>query len=447
MEDEIVSRMLVGGLAGGGGSEGHLSSSTSRLTRGRRRGWPAAAAAASAEEEEEEEEEGLSSEVVPSGHHLERRNWEGMPQNPTANPPRIDLPTAKGFLRDGLSKDSFCRSTCGSGGSGNRVVWGLRWPLPLRTLWVCFLWVLFTTPTNTCADSNGCDFYGSGLEQDGRGVQPVYLSCSSGRVEWQYPRAGLRVILKSPHKDKEFHACIKADKKFGGARVYLEGHRSLLPLYAPDDGRPTELLRCFTSYKGQAALYVEADQGADDLKKQVAAFEYDLQSLAKGALYDPIEECRPCSEEELLRLYCSADFVAKGTIVASEDDSRLKHTKITVRATKLFQQTSPVFRHSASSRKGKKHQSSYYSHRASREALFLQEEEVESNALVPDVAEGYVGHVSVPIECGARAGEGEFLVMGVVRLGQPMLKCAPRHAEWVTLSKTAHARAQCVIET
>lgn len=274
----------------------------------------------------------------------------------------------------------------------------------------------------------------------------MYLSCSSGRVEWQYPRAGLRVILKSPHKDKEFHACIKADKKFGGARVYLEGHRSLLPLYAPDDGRPTELLRCFTSYKGQAALYVEADQGADDLKKQVAAFEYDLQSLAKGAMYDPLEECRPCSEEELLRLYCSADFVAKGTIVASEDDSRLKHTKITVRATKLFQQTSPVFRHSSSSRRGKQRQSSYYSHRASRDAFFL-EEEVESNALVPEVAEGYVGHVSVPIECGARAGEGEFLVMGVVRLGQPMLKCAPRHAEWVTLSKTAHARAQCVIET
>lgn len=129
----------------------------------------------------------------------------------------------------------------------------------------------------------------SGLEQDGRGVQPVYLSCSSGRVEWQYPRAGLRVILKSPHKGRDFHACIKGDPKFEGARIYLEGHRSLLPLFALDDGRPQNLLRCFTSYKGQAALYVEAEPGADDLKKQVAAFEYDLQSLSKGAIYDPME--------------------------------------------------------------------------------------------------------------------------------------------------------------
>ncbi|KAK7045755.1 hypothetical protein SK128_022312, partial [Halocaridina rubra] len=128
-----------------------------------------------------------------------------------------------------------------------------------------------------------------GLEQDGRGVQPVYLSCSSGRVEWQYPRAGLRVILKSPQKEKDFHACIKADSKFAGARIYLEGHRSLLPIFALDDDRPKELVRCFTSYKGQAALYVEADAGSDDLKKQVVAFEYDLQSLKKGALYDPLD--------------------------------------------------------------------------------------------------------------------------------------------------------------
>ncbi|KAK7080346.1 hypothetical protein SK128_004750, partial [Halocaridina rubra] len=42
----------------------------------------------------------------------------------------------------------------------NNTFWGLTWPLPRRTLWVCCLWVLITTPTNTCADSNGCDFYG-----------------------------------------------------------------------------------------------------------------------------------------------------------------------------------------------------------------------------------------------------------------------------------------------
>ncbi|XP_042211008.1 meteorin-like protein [Homarus americanus] len=312
----------------------------------------------------------------------------------------------------------------------------VRWRF---TLWVCWLWVTLACPQHSYADSNGCDFYGSGLEQDGRGVQPVYVSCSSGRVEWQYPRAGLRVILKSPHKDRDFHACIKGDVKFEGARIYLEGHRSLLPLFALDDGRPRELSRCFTSYKGQAALYVEAEPGADDLKKQVAAFEYDLQSLSKGAIYDPLEECRPCSQEELLHLYCAADFVARGTIVGVVDDARLSRTLITVRATKLFQQTSPVFRHAHTHRKVKE---------ASREEKEKKEEQVEevfSNLVLQEG--GLVGRVEVPLQCGARAGGGEFLVMGVMRFGQPVLRCAPRHQEWVSLARVAHARAQCVLET
>lgn len=320
----------------------------------------------------------------------------------------------------------------------------VRWsPLSLTKLWLFFLWVLIATPANTCADSNGCDFYGSGLEQDGRGVQPVYLSCSSGRVEWQYPRAGLRVIFKSPHKDRDFHACIKGDAKFEGARIYLEGHRSLLPLFALDDGRPRELFRCFTSYKGQAALYVEAEPGADDLKKQVAAFDYDLQSLSKGAIYDPLEECRPCSEDELLHLYCAADFVAKGTIVGVTDDPHLSRTTITIRATKLFQQTSPVFRHSRGH--GRKHARGKTSPAKKEE----EEEEEDLGFLSNLVLEegGYVGRVEVPLQCGARAGEGEFLVMGVMRLGQPILRCAPRHEEWLTLARGAQARAQCVLET
>lgn len=305
----------------------------------------------------------------------------------------------------------------------------VRWTLSFGCLWM-----LLTTPLLVCAESNGCDFYGSGLEQDGRGVQPVYLSCSSGRVEWQYPRAGLRVILRSPHKDRDFQACIKGDPKFEGARVYLEGYRSLLPLFALDDGRPQELVRCFTSYKGQAALYVEAEPSADDLKKEVAAFDYDLQTLAKGKIYDPLEECRPCSEDEILRLYCSGDFVARGSIERVEDDSDLATTTITIRASKLFQQTSPVFRHAHARERDEKAWESAYG---------------VSNSIRGGgggVAE-YTGRVDVPIQCGARAGEGEFLVMGVMRLGKPILRCAPRHSEWVKIAKAARANAQCVLET
>lgn len=133
----------------------------------------------------------------------------------------------------------------------------------------------------------------------------------------------------------------------------------------------------------------------------------------------------------MLRLYCSGDFVARGSIERVEDNSELSTTTITIRASKLFQQTSPVFRHS-------------HAHDAKK--AWDGTNDISNSIRLGGVAE-YTGRVDVPIQCGARAGEGEFLVMGVMRLGKPILRCAPRHAEWVKIAKAARANAQCVLET
>ena len=120
----------------------------------------------------------------------------------------------------------------------------------------------------------------------------MYLKCAAGRITWQYPRAALRIILRHPLPNREFHGCIRTDPEmapFQGARVYIEGHRSLLPILSKGDSLPEEALRCFTSYKGQVALYVEAEPESEILKKQIAAFEYDLMPLARGEIYDPTE--------------------------------------------------------------------------------------------------------------------------------------------------------------
>lgn len=388
------------------------------------------------EEEKEAEEEGevVSAEIRRlQGHRhplLDDRERQGRQHH--RSPP---LP----------HKPSPCRSIPHHGRGRGQT--GVRWVLSLHRLWVCCLWVLIATPANTCADSNGCDFFGSGLKQDGRGIQPVYLSCSSGKVEWQYPRAGLRVILKSPTKGKDFRACIKGAEKFEGARVYLEGHRSLLPLFSVDDGRPRELVRCFTSYKGEAALYVEAEQGADGLKKQVAGFEYDLKAIEEGAIYDPMEECRPCTEEELLHLYCSGDFVARGSILAVTDKSRLDITSLTIRASKVFQQTYPVFGHGHAHPHRTATEGGTQKNQQGKDA---EEEEEEDNDISFSslVEEGsYVGRVVMPMQCGARWGDGEFLVMGVMRLGQPVLQCAPRYEEWLALTRRSQSQAQCILES
>lgn len=82
-------------------------------------------------------------------------------------------------------------------------------------------------------------FSGLSPSSTGRGVTPVYLRCSAGRVTWLYPRGALRVLLRLPSQDREFRACIKVhpdEKKEAAARLFLEGPRSLLPLYSHTDG-------------------------------------------------------------------------------------------------------------------------------------------------------------------------------------------------------------------
>ncbi|KAL3223326.1 hypothetical protein MRX96_049832 [Rhipicephalus microplus] len=146
--------------------------------------------------------------------------------------------------------------------------------------WVlCVVLLLAVGQCVVCNDS-GCDWDGSGLGSSdasssrsssqrwlkSRSVVPVYLRCDQGRVTWKYPRGALRVLLRLGGTGnggaRDFRACVKIDANSTGAAVHLEGHRKLIPIHkgrsAPrvaDDG---EVRRCFTSYKGQVALFLEA---------------------------------------------------------------------------------------------------------------------------------------------------------------------------------------------
>jgi diacylglycerol kinase (ATP) len=124
----------------------------------------------------------------------------------------------------------------------------------------------------------------------GRGVTPVYLRCSQGHLEWVYPRGALRVLLRLGASGRDFRGCVKVGSNFGGARIFLEGPRSLVPLFYVEDGAPLQLVRCFQSRGGQAALYVEAATSKTDFTKEVASLTYDLTALPRGgAAYDPTE--------------------------------------------------------------------------------------------------------------------------------------------------------------
>lgn len=259
---------------------------------------------------------------------------------------------------------------------------------------------------------DACDWIGSGLDykESERGVQPVYLRCSQGRIRWKYPHGALRIVLRYGTSGKEFKGCMKAGKYFHGARVYLEGHRTLHVLYSVGDGRNAQLPRCFHSRHGQVALYVEAEPTrglpqSNLLKRNVADFSYDLQPRRHrpNSIYsDPQEDCQPCSDAELLRHYCVADFLAKGTISGIYENQELSRTELTVRARNVARQNKPVF-HS--------------------------EEE-------PDFR-GMYGTVHVPLACKVKHGSGDFLFMGRMFFDSPVLTCAPRVEEWDAVRELA----------
>ncbi|XP_067137173.1 meteorin-like protein [Centruroides vittatus] len=262
--------------------------------------------------------------------------------------------------------------------------------------------------------SDGCDWTGSGLDhpESFRGVRPVYLRCSQGRVEWRYPRGALRVVLRHGTSGRDFRGCLRVSPGWAGARLYLEGRRKLHPLYAPDDGSPLDLLRCFASVDGRAALYVESQPGARLPLRRTASFSYDLRPASKRALADDMEECRPCTEAEVTTGYCTGDWVLRGTVSALDHDHSLRRTEITVRAVRVLRDAAGGLERS----RGRK---------------------------TDPAADYYVVHR--PLKCGTRAGAGQYLFVGRWLLGYPVVTCAPRYSDWKKMRRKALVRGtgQC----
>jgi len=320
------------------------------------------------------------------------------------------------------------------------------------------IWItvtLLAAAANASAD--GCDWTGSGLELggEGGGVRPVYLRCSQGSVTWLYPRGALRVLLRYGTQSKDFQGCLKLSGDYSGANIYVEVHRKLKLLSSSsgaEAARPEEKTRrhCFESRNGQVALFLEADPTSasqDPLRRQSAQFHYDLQLLtdpdSDNSIPDPWQECRPCSRKETLELFCSSDFVARGSISSIFNDAQLDRTLMTVRATRVIRQASSVFRPLPSA-----------SHHRKRKWIAAPSKWKGMDGVEEDLSDAGAGqdHVAtlhLPLSCHVKAGSGEFLFMGRKRLGDAVLWCAPRLEEWQHWISQANTQgsAQCRLES
>lgn len=278
---------------------------------------------------------------------------------------------------------------------------------------VCAFWITFWWLVTASHCSDLCDWTGSGLSQveSSRGVQPIYLRCSQGHIEWHYPRGALRVVLRHGTSGRDFRGCLRVGQQSSGARIYLEGHRKLHHLFGQEDNRPVDLLRCFTSVDGQAALYVESEPARDPLLKEVAQFSYDLRPVSKRALMNDLEECRPCTETEVTTGFCTSDWVLRGSVSALNHNRSLQRTEITVRARRVIRDVGQ----SLEQTRGEK---------------------------VDPTADYYVLHR--PLKCGTKSGGGEYLFVGRWQLGYPVVTCAPRYSRWKKMRRKARSLCRTV---
>lgn len=268
--------------------------------------------------------------------------------------------------------------------------------------------------------SDVCDWQGSGspsVDSD-RSVVPSYLRCARGSVKWLYPKGGLRVVLRLGTSNKDFRGCIRVSaNSTQTVRIYLEGKRQLHQIYAPNDGKHPDLLRCFVSVHAFMALFIETDpNGARVHNQDQIAFDYDLQAAESLTTpEDDMSECRPCSPAQMLSLFCSADFVLSGKVTYYHHRSEVQMTEFTVKPTFMFRfpvETSYVNDYNAT----------------------LPELE---NA-IPDVNPFLQIKLIRPLKCAAGAApRTEYLFLGKKILGNYFITCAPRMSDWRRISRQA----------
>ncbi|KAK6170983.1 hypothetical protein SNE40_019254 [Patella caerulea] len=258
-------------------------------------------------------------------------------------------------------------------------------------------------------DCNGCDCLVRDNVYDERANINVKPSCQEGKVTWMNPTNAIRLDLQ-PSIPGEFKACILVISESvttlvsrelseptvsNYRRQTLENKMSLQPWFTAV-GQGKEY--CVTSSENSVLLYLEIEATTMDSGLSRVTIYYDLEIITSLTQPSPMEDCRPCDDEELLKSFCSSEFVVVGSMMDVTDQSELGKTRITIDVEQVIRQKDGEF------------------NRASGKLE---------------------GPIFAPVHCDIRKGPGVFLFTGRSRLGHSTLTCAPFYEDWLRILKSA----------
>ncbi|XP_045212344.2 meteorin-like protein [Mercenaria mercenaria] len=288
----------------------------------------------------------------------------------------------------------------------------------MQFLWIQALVTLVLVGLSSQHQCDECDCIISA--DDGcKGVHLTTLTCMDGTVTWYNPTGALRIELK-PERTGNFRSCFIVNT--GDVKLKVSREVDLnINSKSPSQRNKFELndhnLQTLVTFEGKSKevciqatdsviLYLEPEVD-ETLGYKKVVFQYDLTFIPKDEK-SPIEECRPCSEEEILKAYCSSDFVIVGSMESVHHHDDIDKTKIDVEVAQII-----------------RHTGSHFSR--PRRDLALQ------------------GTILAPRKCGVSKGDGLFLMTGRVRLGELTMGCAPYLDEWEAIVSRAEqeGRMEC----
>lgn len=287
------------------------------------------------------------------------------------------------------------------------------------------LWLLQGRGTRGQDTCDTCDCKLSSND-DERAIYSVRTRCTTGSIEWNGAYGAIRLEVR-PYANHDYRFCFVVDSQHTVTQVSQETPQTRKANYRLQQEEEWSLRmssvvvaargksqeHCIvgrTSSTGSAEpvlLYVEVERTTEFTGIPVVTVQYVVEKVTDSSLlYDPMEECRACTDEEVLEAYCTSDFVAVGSMLGAQHEEEGDHTNIQVAVVQLIHQSAQL-------------------------DLFTRVRRSDRHL---------TGTIHAPRKCGVKAGKGDFLFTGRLRLGKPVLRCAPYFDQWQKIS----AMAECV---